>query len=136
MYSRKKAAIFFLLLAFLSTFLLHLPFLGLSSGNSPIVAVSFIVFYNLLVSLSQLFSVISRLAIILTMCPAHFIRLLTILQTVQALVPICFRISFILLLSTLFTSTFLLILLFSTSRIPVVCVVAILTWLLSPSHKY
>ena len=40
---------------------------------------------------------------ILTMCPAHFIRLLTILPTIQALVPTSSRRSFILLLSTLFT---------------------------------
>ena len=59
---------------FLSTFL-PLPFSALSSHDPPILAVAFIVFCNLLVSLSQLFSVISRLSIILPMCPAHFIRL-------------------------------------------------------------
>ena len=39
----------------------------------------------------------------LTMCPAHFIRLLTILPTIQALVPTSSLRSFILLLSTLTT---------------------------------
>ena len=46
---------------FLSTFLPPLPFLDLSSHNPPILAVVFLVFYNLLVSLSRIFSVISYL---------------------------------------------------------------------------
>ena len=50
---------------------------------------------------------------ILTMCPAHFIRLLTILPTMQALVPTSSRKSFILRLSTLRTPAILLIQLFS-----------------------
>ena len=50
---------------------------------------------------------------ILTMCPAHFIRLLTILPTIQALVPTSSRKSFILRLSTLRTPAILLIQLFS-----------------------
>ena len=52
---------------------------------------------------------------ILTMCPAHFIRLLTILPTIQALVPTSSLMSFILLLSTLFTPPILLIQLFSNT---------------------
>ena len=46
---------------FLSTFLPPLPFLDLSSGNPPILAVVLLVFYNLLVCLSQIFLVISCL---------------------------------------------------------------------------
>ena len=57
---------------FLSMFLPPLPFLCLSSHNPPILAVVFFIFCNLLVSLSQFFSV---------MCPAHFIRILTVLPT-------------------------------------------------------
>ena len=51
--------------------------------------------------------------IILTMCPVHFIRLLTILPTIQALVPTSSRRSFVLRLSTLLTPAILLIQLFS-----------------------
>ena len=47
------------------------------------------------------------------MCPAHFIRLLTILPTIQALVPTSSRRSFILRLSTLLTPAIFLIQLFS-----------------------
>ena len=43
---------------------------------------------------------------ILTMCPAHFIRLLTILPTMQALVPTSSRRSFILRLSPLGYSSY------------------------------
>ena len=50
---------------------------------------------------------------ILTMCTAHFIRLLTILPTMQALVPTYSRNSFILRLSILRTPDILLIQLFS-----------------------
>ena len=54
------------------------------------------------------------LSFILTMCPAYFTRVLIILPTMQqALVPTSSLRSFILLLSTLFTSTILLIQLFS-----------------------
>ena len=60
---------------------------------------------------SDLFGNLS--SFILTMCPAHFIRLLTILPTMQALVPISSLRSFILLLSTFFTPAILLIQLFS-----------------------
>ena len=45
----------------------------------------------------------SLTSFIRTMCPAHFIRLLTILPTIQALVPTSSRTSFILRLSTLLT---------------------------------
>ena len=61
--------------------------------------------------LSDLFGDLS--SFILTMCPAHFIRLLTILPTVQALVPTSSLRSFVLLLSTLLTPAILLIQLFS-----------------------
>ena len=50
---------------------------------------------------------------ILTMCPAHFIRLLTIYPTIQALVPTSSLRSFIPRLSTLLTPAILLIQLFS-----------------------
>ena len=50
---------------------------------------------------------------IMTMCPAHFIRLFTILPTIQALVPTYYLRSFILLLYTLFTSAILIVQLFS-----------------------
>ena len=50
---------------------------------------------------SALFGSVS--AFIRTMCPGHFIRLLTILPTIQALVPTSSRRSFILRLSTLLT---------------------------------
>ena len=50
---------------------------------------------------------------ILTMCPAHFIRLLTISPTMQALVPTSSLRSYILRLSTLRTPAILLIQLFS-----------------------
>ena len=50
---------------------------------------------------------------ILTMCPAHFIRVLTILPTLQAFVPTSSLRSFILRLSTLSTPAILLIQLFS-----------------------
>ena len=70
---------------------------------------------------------------ILTMCPAHFIRLLTILPTMQALVPTSSRRSFILRLSTLHTPAILLIQLFSHIQ---VCVDAVRTELTSPCHMY
>ena len=60
---------------------------------------------------SDLFGNLS--SFILTMCPAHFIRLLTILPTKQALVPTSSLRSFILRLSTLLTPAILLIQLFS-----------------------
>ena len=60
---------------------------------------------------SDLFDNLS--SFILTMCPAHLIRLLTVLPTTQALVPTSSLRSFILLLSTLFTPAILLIQLFS-----------------------
>ena len=44
-----------------------------------------------------------------TMCPAHFIRLLTIMPTIQALVPTSSCRSFILRLSTLLTPAIFLI---------------------------
>ena len=50
---------------------------------------------------------------ILTMCPAHFFWLLTILPTIQALVPTSSLRYFILRLSTLLTPAILLIQLFS-----------------------
>ena len=66
---------------FLSTFLPPLPFSDLSSHNPPI----FHVFCNLLgFFLSDLFGNLS--SFILTICPALFIRLLTILPTLQVLV--------------------------------------------------
>ena len=46
---------------------------------------------------------------ILTMCPTHFIRLLTNLPTIQALGPTSYVISLIILLYTLFTLAILLI---------------------------
>ena len=60
---------------------------------------------------SDLFGNLSSL--ILLMCPAHFIRLLTSLLTMQALVQTSSLRSFILLLSTFFTPAILLIQLFS-----------------------
>ena len=68
---------------FLSTFLPPLPFLDLSSHNPAILAVIFLVFCKLLVSLSQIFSVVSSISF----HPAHFISLLPILPTMQTLVP-------------------------------------------------
>ena len=68
---------------------------------------------------------------ILTMCPAHFIRLLTILPTMQALVPTSSRRSFILRLFTLHTPDMLLIQLFSNIQ---VYVDAVWTELTCPSH--
>ena len=65
---------------------------------------------------SDLFGNLS--SFILTMCPAHFIRLLTILPTIQALVPIYSPRSPILLLSTVFTPAIPLILLLSTLFTP------------------
>ena len=60
-------------------------------------------FFNLLVSLSQdIFGTRDISSLILTMCSAHFIRLLTILPTMPASVPTSSS-SFILLFSTLFT---------------------------------
>ena len=50
---------------------------------------------------------------ILTICPYHFTRLLTILPTIQALVPTSSHRSFIIRLSTLRTPDILLIQLFS-----------------------
>ena len=60
---------------------------------------------------SALFGSLS--SFIRTMCSAHFIRLLTILPTIQALVPTSSRRSFILRLSTLLTQAIFLIQLFS-----------------------
>ena len=60
---------------------------------------------------SALFGSLS--SFIRTMCPAHFIRLLTILPTIQALVPTSSLRSFILRLSTLLTPAIFLIQLFS-----------------------
>ena len=51
--------------SFLYTFLPPLPFSDLSSYNPPILPVVYIVFRNLLVSLSQIFSVISSLSFVL-----------------------------------------------------------------------
>ena len=64
---------------FLSTFLPPLPFSDLSSHSPPILAVVFLVFCILV---SDFFGKLS--SFILTMCQAHFIRLLTILPTIQA----------------------------------------------------
>ena len=47
---------------YLSTFLPPLPFFDTPSDNPPILPVVFLVFSNLLVSLSQIFSVICRLS--------------------------------------------------------------------------
>ena len=97
---------------FLSTFLPPLPFTDLSSHNPPILAVAFRVFCNNCASLSWIF--LGHFSyFIMTMCPAHFIRLLTLLPTMQALVPTSSRRSFILRLSTLHTPAILLIQLFS-----------------------
>ena len=60
---------------------------------------------------SALFGSLS--SFIRTMCPAHFIRLLTILPTIQALVQTSSLRSFILRLSTLLTPAIFLIQLFS-----------------------
>ena len=60
---------------------------------------------------SALFGSLS--SFIRTMCPTHFIRLLTILPTIQAFVPTSYRRSFILRLSTLLTPAIFLIQLFS-----------------------
>ena len=60
---------------------------------------------------SDLFGNLS--SFILTMCPAHFILLLTILPTIQALVPTSYLRFFIVFLSTLFTPGILLIQMFS-----------------------
>ena len=54
-----------LLLSFSLHFLTPLSFLGLSSHNALILAVVFFVFCNLLVSLFQIFSVITRLSFLL-----------------------------------------------------------------------
>ena len=82
------------------------------SLHSPsILAVVFLVFWKLLASLSRLFSSLS--SFIRTMCPVHFIRILTILPTIQALLPTSSRRSFILRLSTLLTPAIFLIQLFS-----------------------
>ena len=88
---------------FLSTFLLPLPFLGLSSDNPPVLAVVFLVFCNLLVSLS-VYSHLSPFILNLTLCPALFTRLLFC----QLGKP-----RFQSLLSILFTPAILLIQLFS-----------------------
>ena len=66
-----------------------------------------------------------------TMCPTHFIRLLTILPTIQALVPTSSRRSSILRLSTLLTPATFLIQLFSHT-----CVDAVQIELTSPTHRY
>ena len=71
----------------------------------------FLVFWNLLASLSRLSSVVYHLSF----SPAHFIRLLTILPTIQAFVPTSSRRSFILRLSTLLTPDIFLIQLFSNT---------------------
>ena len=71
----------------------------------------------------------------LTMCPSHFIRLLTIFPTIQALVPTsCIR-SFILLFSNLFTSA---IPLYYCSRklVLLCCCSSIRTELTFPSQLY
>ena len=60
---------------------------------------------------SALFGSLS--SFIRTMCPAHFVRLLTMLPTIQALLPTSYRSSFILSLSTLLTPAIFLIQLFS-----------------------
>ena len=60
---------------------------------------------------SDIFGILS--SFILIMCPAHFIRLLTMLPTIQALVPTSSRRSFILRLSNLLTPAILLVQLFS-----------------------
>ena len=56
----------------MATFLLPLPFLDLSSHNPPIFAVAFLVFSHLLVSLSQIFSVISRLSFLPCVQPISY----------------------------------------------------------------
>ena len=85
-------------------FLLCLSQISLSCGLPRFLKTSCFV-------VSDLFGKLS--CFILTMCPAHLIRLLTILPTIQAIVPTYSLRSFILLLSTLFTLAILLIQLFS-----------------------
>ena len=77
-----------------------LPFLYLSSRNPSNLAVVFLVFCNLLVSLYQIFSV-NFSSINLTKCPAHFVRFLTILPTIHSLCPTLSLMYFIPILSTL-----------------------------------
>ena len=92
-----------LLLAYFSPiFLPPLPFSDLSSHSPHILTVVFLVSETSCFFMSDLFGNLS--SFILTMCPAHFILLLTILPTIQALVPTSSRRSFIILLSTHFTS--------------------------------
>ena len=62
---------------------------------------------------SALFGSLS--SFIRTMCPAHFVRLLTNLSTIQAVFPSSSRRSFILHISTLLTPAIFLIQLFSHS---------------------
>ena len=76
------SSIFLCCCPFLSTFLLPLLLIGLSSDGPLILAVVFLVVCNVLASLSQLSSAIVS-SFILTMCPAHFIRLFTVLPTIQ-----------------------------------------------------
>ena len=97
---------------FSSPFLLPLPFSYLSSQNPTILVLVFLVFMQpASFFVSDIFGNLS--SFILTMCPVHSIRLLTILPNMQALVPTSSLMSFILLLSTLFTPAILLIQLFS-----------------------
>ena len=87
--------------SFPSTFLC--PFLDLSSGNPPIANLScghprFLQVRCFFVSVI----LVNLPSLILTMCPAHLIRLFTILPTKQALVPTSSLRSYIILLSTIF----------------------------------
>ena len=87
---------------FLSTFLPPLPyFLDVFSHNPLILPEVFLVFCNLLVSLSQIFSMVSRFHSDRVSSPFHSSL---ILPDIQALVPTSSRRAFILLLSTLFAS--------------------------------
>ena len=95
----------------LSSFLPPLTLLHLSSDNPANLAIAFLVNWNLLASLSQIFS--DLWSFIWAMCPTHFIRLLIILPTMQVLVPTSSLRYNILLLSALFTTAILLIQLFS-----------------------
>ena len=83
-----------------SPFIFHLCLsqISLHTVDPPILAVVFLVFWNLLVSLSRLFSVVYHLSF-----GPCVTRLCSILPIIQALVPTSSRRSFILRLSTLLT---------------------------------
>ena len=85
---------------FPSTFLCLLPFLGLSSDNPPILAVVLLIFCNIVVSLSQIFLVTSRLSFL--PCVQSISS-----GSMQALVPTYSLRSFFLLLSTISLSLLL-----------------------------